>query len=1023
LEPIGGGPNGSVWRAKVFGVAGFERQFAIKRFYPELTSSPQAAQALSAAARSYGSLEHPRIARMSEFGVAQGQTFTAIELVAGLDAARLVAESRLGGNGLAPGGSLALISQVARAVGYAHGRGLSHLGLAPTNVIVTVEGDVKVTDFGILGSTMSAHPVESPRLAQRIGYIAPEQLVGEATSAATDVYVLGVIAYELVTGQRAFYGDSPQAVAQAILAGPPADPPLPRPIVRVLARCLARSQFERFPDARAFADALDAALRVAPVPGTRKEVGAQVKTVLDRLAAMNDGSLSGMVALNVPPVLAPPAAHHAPQGHQGDGASTNQFVRPDVPVPRPAPLIGPRSPGIAAEPREPSPGATMPELPRPMMTVPGLVPPIPVPQGVGGAQPSPPAIPPVGSQTILGVSAAKRPIPKVAKPGTIEIPRIAPPTARPTAAPFSPVSSPTLASPPPRATEPPPLPPDEPATAPYATIAEDDPLLASFARLEPPGRPLEPTETSPSIQIIRGSDPDLPQHRPGAHDTPTTEMPPDVVQELKKAAAEPGAYSNDPLVELSLEALAPVTDSPANAGRATPSRRATPPATPVRTTGLPAPALPGSALPGSALPGPALPAPALPAPALDEDSLTVREGRSPLPPRRPAPAHDPDADAPTREVSPPVQDPALAALFDAPVLVAARARDVSPVAPRMPSPSPPSLVPAAEPVHSTARGFAPGSGGFPPASSGIAPFGTPVQSTTPGLGPPAPPASFVLPSQRQTRKRWPIIAGVALVVAAGGGAAVWQLTRDVGTAAPPPHPPPTSGSSSHASHGSNALAMAGSAGSATIHAGSATIHAGSATAMAAGSATTAAGSATTMAGSASTAAGSAAPMVAAGSATSPVAAGSAKPAGTPTSDALQISSTPPGARVFIDGADQGVTPVKLSGTSDRHTMALLLAEHDLYVAEVDGHGSFSIPLTDITPSGGPAGIKVIACKDKARYYVFVDGKPTGMTCPTERIHCTTGPHTVEVYDVVTETRRKWDIVVADTRLSYRVRIE
>ena len=67
LEPIGGGPNGMVSRAKVFGVAGFERQFAVKRFAPDLTVGA-VAQALSAAARSYGSLEHPRIARMSEFG-------------------------------------------------------------------------------------------------------------------------------------------------------------------------------------------------------------------------------------------------------------------------------------------------------------------------------------------------------------------------------------------------------------------------------------------------------------------------------------------------------------------------------------------------------------------------------------------------------------------------------------------------------------------------------------------------------------------------------------------------------------------------------------------------------------------------------------------------------------------------------------------------------------------------------------------------------------------------------------------
>ena len=114
--------------------------------------------------------------------------------------------------------------------------------------------------------------------------------------------------------------------------------------------------------------------------------------------------------------------------------------------------------------------------------------------------------------------------------------------------------------------------------------------------------------------------------------------------------------------------------------------------------------------------------------------------------------------------------------------------------------------------------------------------------------------------------------------------------------------------------------------------------------------------------------------------------------------------------------------MKLPGSPDRHTIALLLAGHELYVAQVDGHGTFQIPLKEVTPSNGPAGIKVVRCKPD-RYYVFVDGKPTGQTCPTERIGCEVGAHTVEVYDVVSETRRKWDIVVKDTRLSFRVRVE
>jgi hypothetical protein len=160
----------------------------------------------------------------------------------------------------------------------------------------------------------------------------------------------------------------------------------------------------------------------------------------------------------------------------------------------------------------------------------------------------------------------------------------------------------------------------------------------------------------------------------------------------------------------------------------------------------------------------------------------------------------------------------------------------------------------------------------------------------------------------------------------------------------------------------------------------------------------------------------------AGAAAAQVATPTLSPTPGPGGD-LTISSTPQGARVFLDGADAGVTPLHLPSSPDRHNLALLLAGHDLYLAQVVGHGTFQIPLKEVTPASGPAGIKVLKCKDKERYYVFVDGKPTGQTCPTERIECEMGPHTVEVYDVVSETRHKWDIVVKETRLSFRVRVE
>src|SRR5213078_864815 len=198
------------------------------------------------------------------------------------------------------------------------------------------------------------------------------------------------------------------------------EPALPRPIVRVLQRCLARSPFERFPDGRALADALDAALRVAPVPGTRKDIGVQVKDTLDRLAALNEGQMSGMVAL-----------------HLGTGP-VRRLDEDDIRRPATArePEVAP-DPSVAAPyeigPADPlGPAGTMPDLPRPITTVPGLPPPpIPVPSGLAGPG-NPPPSGPSGAGTLLGLGRATPPAIPTIKPraGSVSgIPPV-PPAAR-----------------------------------------------------------------------------------------------------------------------------------------------------------------------------------------------------------------------------------------------------------------------------------------------------------------------------------------------------------------------------------------------------------------------------------------------------------------------------------------------------------------------------------------------------------------------------------------------------------------
>ena len=1021
LEPIGVGPSGSVSRAKVFGVAGFERQFAVKRFHAELTATAAMAAMMSAAARAYGSLEHPRIARMSEFGVAQGSTFTAVEYVQGLDALRLISEARLAGATLAVGGALALVSQAARAVGYAHGRGLTHLGLAPTNVIVTAEGDIKITDFGILSATLPQRPIETPRLAQRIPYLAPEQLANEATSAATDVFALGVLAYELITGNRTFKGDSPQQVAAAIMAGPPAEPTLPRPIVRVLSRCLARSPFERFPDARALADALDAALRVAPVPGTRKDIGAQVKETLDRLAALNEGQMSGMVALHLgtgpvrrldddAPRRTPAHGRQVEPAHPPGGPVTvaGGPVTIGGPVPTgggPVTIGGPlpssSGPVTVGGPLPSShvpagPATTVQDLPRyPITTVPGLPPPpIPVPAGV-----APPATPPppgsLGTSTLIGMGQTPAPgVPVIkARPGSVS----GLPSARPPAVPAAAKRAQTR--------------PGTDLSVPVESALGGSGTDIPVETLDPDD--LVPIDSSVVNVVELDALADDPSGPSGSLASMAAQSPSQVAVTASLRSARPGDRSSvGPRASDPGSPGSPLFDP---VGSTEPSgqpiaRRSEPKLPPDAGSGAPGAkdagfkdadaherdhssgsiGLPeeleltddtgtsGQTMVGFAAPQPraATPLPHAQLPSDDDDrepagddAAATREGFRKVGNPAPAPDHPEDSPEPATSTPPhPAAPPAMPPGW-------VTTPPLSTTTPETPSEAPP---------RRRARWIVIGMIGA--AIAGVGGWQAYLRVIAPAIAPEGGSAK-VVPA-----------AGDAQVAAAPADAAQVAVTPAADATQVPPPPDAAQ----------DAVTPAADA-AATPPADAAQV------------AVTPPADAAKLAAVPDATRVATAPADAAtppGDAGQPVAIKPSAPG-----DTLSIVSTPPGARVFLDGADTGATPVKLPGSPDRHTIALLLAGHELYVAQVDGHGAFQIPLKEVTPPNGPAGIKVLRCKDKDRYYVFIDGKPTGQTCPTERIGCEVGPHTVEVYDVVSETRRKWDIEVKDTRLSVRVRVE
>jgi eukaryotic-like serine/threonine-protein kinase len=818
VEPIGGGPNGEVYRAKVYGVAGFERQFAVKKFFPHVALNSRYAQALSAAARAYGSLEHPRIARLAEFGVSGGHTFTATELSPGIDAARLLSETLAAGGAIPAGSALALVSQAARAVGYAHGRGISHLGVAPTNLIVSADGEVKVSDVGVLGACLPDRPAHDGRFTTRVHYLAPEQLTSEPASAATDVFALGLIAYELVTGERAFVGHTAEDVAQAILTGQPREPQLPRPIMRVLQRCLARSPYERFPDARALADALDAAVRVSPVPGTRGEIADLATAAIRRIAELNEQQLSGALSLNLPSAGRMDTVADRPNEHE---AATLPFQR--------------------------EPDSTFPELAarQPATTMQGMAPPpIAVPQGVA-PPPVPPTAPLNPAMTLQGVAPIRPP----------------------------PVRHPTGALPPP---------------IPRAVGGKADGT--------------GPTPQPPAMGPM-----------PSA---PTAIGPPPI--------AGPGSSGRLPPIPDRFATSEPTNDAHAR-----------------MDTGVPVPRM---------------------------------DTGEPVPPPFPPPM------------------------------------------PVMPG-TPMDGLPAMGRPPSAYDGFQ-----VMPGSTGPLP---PVTSTTHIARP------------KSGSRKW-VIALVAIVATAGGVIAGWQLLDGGGKSADGGG----TGTGTAVAAGTGTAAETGSAAGTGPGTGAGTgtgSAAGTGPGTGAGTGTgSAAGTGTGTGSGTAVAASDAAPLVAVADAApattmdaaqvavATIDAATPPDAGTTvavgTSDKLEIGSTPAGARVFIDGSDQGQTPVTIAGTTDRHTLALVLAGHEPYIAEIDGHGTLSFELKEVTPPSGPAGIKV-KCKEKGRYVVYLDGKATGQLCPTERLGVEMGEHLVEIYDLVTETKRQYTANVKETRLSFRIRLD
>ncbi len=226
-------------------------------------------------AKAIASLQHPNIVRVYDFGQAEGGHYVVMDFVEGVSLADLMVEVRAGERYLEPDDIVFIIRQIASALDHAHRQGVVHRAVSPATIILTRSGQAILADFGLSLLASRGDGEETP--AGTFGapeYMAPELLADpRAASPTSDIYSLGVILYELLTGERPFELDSDIDLALRDLAETAPDPRLldpdiPRAVAEVALKALATSPRERFPGAMKFATALERAYQhgASPVP-------------------------------------------------------------------------------------------------------------------------------------------------------------------------------------------------------------------------------------------------------------------------------------------------------------------------------------------------------------------------------------------------------------------------------------------------------------------------------------------------------------------------------------------------------------------------------------------------------------------------------------------------------------------------------------------------------------------------------------------------------------------------------------
>ncbi|MDB4989689.1 MAG: serine/threonine protein kinase, partial [Myxococcaceae bacterium] len=329
LDRVNTGGMAEVFRAKAFGVEGFERIVAVKRILPSIAADTDFITMFIDEAKLAVQLNHANIAQIFDLGKVADSYFIALEYVHGKDLRAVFDQARSRARQVPVDLACYVIMKISEGLDYAHrkrdasGRELQlvHRDVSPQNMLISFDGDVKLIDFGIAKAAGQASRTRAGILKGKFGYLSPEQVEGEQVDQRSDIFGIGIVLYELLTGERLFVGDSDFSTIEKVrtleIPSPrQLNPQIPKALERVVLKALSRNRDTRYQTALDLHDALQSVLHERTKRGQafgRKELSAWMLGQFPEEAARDPeaiGDLEGAESLassstDVTPIVEP----------------------------------------------------------------------------------------------------------------------------------------------------------------------------------------------------------------------------------------------------------------------------------------------------------------------------------------------------------------------------------------------------------------------------------------------------------------------------------------------------------------------------------------------------------------------------------------------------------------------------------------------------------------------------------------------------------------------------------------------